>query len=103
MFILEGRLAGDWVKELIRVTSHLAPRTGCVFDIENVFYVDTLGEEVLLWLNSLGATFITTNAYGKDICQRLHLRRAAAGISASQKLSKQKGGKAPPGTPLTSS
>jgi len=78
LFILEGRLAGDWVKELIRVTRDLGPRTTSVFDIEDVFYVDPLGEETLLWLNRLGATFITENAYGKDLCQRLHLRRASA-------------------------
>ena len=72
--MLEGRLAGLWVKELICVTSHLGPGTAAVFDIENVFYVDSLGEGTLLWLNRLGAAFIAENAYGKNLCKRLRLR-----------------------------
>lgn len=78
LFVLEGRLAGDqWVEELMRVIQKIRPGKKCVFNIEHVFYVDLPGEEALLWLNQLGSTFITQNAYGKDLCQRLHLRRAA--------------------------
>jgi hypothetical protein len=36
VFILEGKLAGLWVKEFIRVTSHLGPGTTAVFDITAV-------------------------------------------------------------------
>jgi hypothetical protein len=75
LFILEGRLAGKWVEELIRVIHQIRSGKKCVFDIENVFYVDSLGEEALLWMNRMGATFITENAYGRDLCQRLHLCR----------------------------
>jgi hypothetical protein len=103
LFILEGRLAGDWVKELIRVTRDLGPRTTSVFDIEDVFYVDPLGEETLLWLNRLGATFIAENVYGKDLCRRLHLRSATAAKSGAQSPPRQRGGKAPPDAPLSSS
>ncbi len=78
VFTLEGRLAGEWVQELIRVTRQIPPGTSCVFDIDNVFYVDSLGEETLLWLNRLGATFITRSAYGRNLCQRLHLSRISA-------------------------
>lgn len=84
VFVLEGRLAGLWVKELIRVTRDLGPRTTSVFDIEDVIYVDSLGEETLLWLSRLGATFITMNAYGKDLCRRLHLRRTTLARSGAQ-------------------
>lgn len=103
LFILEGRLAGDWVKELIRVTRDLGPRTTSVFNIEDVFYVDPLGEETLLWLNRLGATFIAENVYGKDLCRRLHLRSTTAAESGAQSLSRQRGGKAPPDAPPSSS
>lgn len=75
-FLLEGKLAGLWVKELIRVTGHLGPGTTAVFDLENVIYVDSLGEETLLWLNRLGAGFIVENVYGRNLCKRLRLRRA---------------------------
>jgi hypothetical protein len=86
------------VKELIRVTCDLGPRTTSVFDIEEVFYVDPLGEETLCWLNRLGATFITETAYGKDLCERLGLRRASSaerGLGAH----KRRGGKDPPDIP----
>jgi len=78
VFILEGRLAGLWVKELLRVTHDIGPNTNCIFDIEELLYVDQLGEQTLGWLNRLGATFIAENAYGKDLCERLHLRRKLA-------------------------
>jgi len=83
-FILEGRLAGPWVKEFIRVTDHLEPETNAVIDIENVIYVDSLGEETLLWLNRMGAAFIAENVYGKDLCKRLHLRRISARRTTKQ-------------------
>lgn len=75
VFILEGRLAGLWVKELLRVTRDIGPNTNCVFDIEDVAYVDQLGEEALKWLNRSGATFLVESVYGKDLCDRLHLHR----------------------------
>jgi len=98
VFVLEGRLTGDWVKELLRVTRDLGPRTSCIFDLEEVYYVDPLGEETLLWLNRLGARFVTNTAYGKYLCQRLHLHRAPTIKPAG----KQKRGKAPPDTPISS-
>lgn len=63
--------------ELLRVTRELLPRTNCVFDIEDVLFVDLLGERALQWLNHLGATFVVRNAYGVDLCERLDLRRCA--------------------------
>jgi hypothetical protein len=83
VFVLEGKLSGLWVKELIRVTRLLGPGTNSVFDIEGVSFVDSLGEKALLWLNKLGAAFIAENVYGKDLCLRLHLHRtseAKAGV-----------------------
>jgi hypothetical protein len=77
VFMIEGRLTGDWVGELLRVTRELLPGTNCVFDIEDVLFVDLLGERALQWLNHLGATFAVRNAYGVDLCERLHLRRYA--------------------------
>jgi hypothetical protein len=102
VFVLEGRLVGLWVKELIRVTRQLGPGTTSVFDIEDVFYVDSLGEETLLWLNRLGATFITNTAYGKDLCRRLHLRRAATSKLDAACPRNRRGGKDPPDISLSS-
>ncbi len=97
VFVLEGRLAGDWAKELMRVTRDLGPRTTSVFNLEEVYYVDPLGEETLLWLNRLGARFITNTAYGKYLCRRLHLHRTPA----TNPVQKRGHGKAPPDTPVS--
>lgn len=78
VFVLEGRLAGDWVQELLTATRELRPGTDSVFDIEDVLFVDPLGEGALQWLGRLGATFVALNAYGVDLCERLHLRRSTA-------------------------
>jgi hypothetical protein len=97
LYVLEGRLAGLWAKELIRVTSQLGPRTTAIFNLENVCYVDSLGENALLWLNRLGAAFIVENVYGKDLCQRLHLRRATeARTSTSCSIGQKAGIVSPP-------
>jgi hypothetical protein len=74
IFVLEGKLTCEWVNELLRVTREIVPRSTCVFDLEAVSYIDRAGEEALCWLNRLGARFATDSLYGKDLCQRLHLR-----------------------------
>jgi hypothetical protein len=97
LFILEGQLAGEWVKEFIHTTRQLEPAlpperrsrsakefipanrqfgppTTSVFDIEGITYVDSLGEEELILLNRMGATFIANNEYGRGLSQRLNLR-----------------------------
>ena len=74
-YVLEGRLVGDWVQELVWVARDVCPATKAVIDIENVHYVDSLGEKALHWLNGLGAAFVAQNAYGVHLCERLELRR----------------------------
>ena len=78
VFILEGRLTGLWAKELLRVARAVNQGYGNAFDLSEVFYVDSKGEEVLRWLSSRGAKFITESAYGKDVCNRLRLERVEA-------------------------
>jgi hypothetical protein len=102
-FVLEGRLAGLWVKELIRVTRQLARGAASVFNIESVSYVDSLGEETLRWLNRQGATFIAENVYGKDLCSRLHLRRMAGAPVGLPGQPGQRARKVPSNTHLPSS
>lgn len=76
VYVLEGRLVGIGVDELLRVTREIGPNTNCLFNLEDVLYVDQLGEKVLRRFNRLGARFVTNTAYGKNLCERLHLRRA---------------------------
>lgn len=79
VFVLQGRLGGEWVHELLSVTRGLAPATDTVFDIEDVLFVDALGERALHWLNQLGARFVAHNPYCVDLCNRLQLRRMMSG------------------------
>jgi len=84
VFILEGRLAGAWARELLRVTREIPRDSPCVFNLEDVFYVDSLGEAALAWLNRFGAVFITGTAYGKDLRQRLQLRRTVVAATGAR-------------------
>ena len=77
MYVLEGRLAGNWVQELMSVTSELNQGSNAIIDIEHVHYADPLGEKALQWLNRLGAAFVVQNAYGVDLCDRLELSRVS--------------------------
>ena len=76
-FILEGRLTGLWARELLRVARGANQGNGNIFDLQEVFYVDSAGEDALRLLSGRGARFITESAYGKDLCHRLKLRRVA--------------------------
>jgi hypothetical protein len=77
VYVLEGRLIGLWARELIRVVRAANDDAG-IFDLQDVLYVDSAGEEALRILSGLGAKFIAPSAYGKDLCKRLKLHRAAA-------------------------
>lgn len=77
-FILEGRLTGLWAKELLRVARTANQGHSNVFDLQEVFFVDSEGEQALRWLSGRGAKFITESAYGKDLCHRLKLDRVGA-------------------------
>src|SRR5689334_8068978 len=77
-FVLEGRLAGLWAQELLRVARGAYQGPGSIFDLQEVFFVDSTGEGALRMLSRQGARFITDSAYGKDLCKRLKLHRIAA-------------------------
>jgi len=70
---LEGRLVAAWafqVKSL--VSRHFVPN-GLLVDMSEVTYVDSVGEQLLLWLRDLKAEFVAESCYPRDICERLHL------------------------------
>jgi hypothetical protein len=74
-FVLEGRLVGLWAQELLRVAREANQGNESIFDLQDVFYVDSTGEQALRMLSQYGARFITDSAYGKDLCKRLKLHR----------------------------
>ena len=70
---LEGRLVAAWavqVKSL--VCRHFIP-SGLVVDMSEVTYVDSVGEQLLLWLRDLHTTFVADTCYARDVCERLDL------------------------------
>jgi len=71
---LQGRLVSAYADDA-RITLErykLAP--SFVVDLSEVTFVDSLGEQVLLWLGRLGATFAVENVYTHSLCERLQLR-----------------------------
>jgi len=80
-FILEGRLTGLWAQELLRVARGANQGYGNIFNLQEVFYVDSVGEDALRLLARRGARFITESAYGKDLCNRLKLRRVVDSVA----------------------
>jgi hypothetical protein len=47
LFILEGRLTGVWARELLRVARTANQGYGNIFDLQEVFFVDSEGEEAV--------------------------------------------------------
>ena len=72
---LEGKLIADWAEEARRlVTKDVLPKN-LIVDLPEVSYVDSVGEQLLKWLASVGAVFIAGNVYAFAVCDRLLLPR----------------------------
>ena len=70
---MAGKLAGDWAGEARDlVTKDVVPK-GLIVDLADVSYVDSVGEELLKWLASVGAVFVAGNVYAVAVCERLRL------------------------------
>jgi hypothetical protein len=70
---LEGRLTGDSAEYVRKLVTRCNTGKGLVVDVTEVTFVDSIGEEALLFLRRLGAKFIAEDAYMLDVCERLHL------------------------------
>jgi hypothetical protein len=46
---------------------------GLIVDLTEVSYVDSVGEQLLKWLGSVGAKFVAGNVYAVGVCERLRL------------------------------
>ena len=79
-WILHGRLIGPWVRELQAVwrnTHRADERQRCVFDLNDVTYVDKGGEELLRALAKEGGQFEAIGIYVHDIVKQLKGKRKA--------------------------
>ena len=48
-----------------------------VVDLTEITFIDSVGEEVLVFLGRFGAEFVAQTSYTLEICERLHLRLAS--------------------------
>jgi len=70
---LEGRLVGAWALQVKSiVVKHFVPN-GLLVDVSEVTYVDSVGEQLLVWLGGLHAMFVAETCYARDVCERLQL------------------------------
>ena len=70
---LEGRLVGEWAQQVKSLVAKEALPKSLLVDLTEVTYVDSIGEQVLIWLCSLHSVFAAETCYGRDLCERLHL------------------------------
>jgi len=70
---LEGRLVADWAEQArCLVTKDVLPK-GLIVDLTEVSYVDSVGEQLLKWLASVGTVFVAGSIYAFAVCDRLRL------------------------------
>ena len=70
---MEGSLVGQWAEEAKSLLTNGPVPQGLVVDLTDVSYVDTVGEEVLTWFASVGASFMAKAVYAASLCERLQL------------------------------
>jgi hypothetical protein len=70
---LDGRLVAAWAVQVkCLVSRHFVPN-GSLVDLSRVTCVDSVGEQLLLWLRDLQSQFIAQTCFARDVCERLHL------------------------------
>ena len=80
---MEGKLVADWAEQARRlVTKDVLPK-GLIIDLTEVSYIDSVGEQLLKWLASVGALFVAGNVYAIAVCDRL-------GLSPMQRISERR-------------
>ena len=68
---MEGKLVGAWAEDArYLVTTNVVPN-GLIVDLTDVSYIDSVGEQLLKWLSSVGAEFVAGNVYALGVCERL--------------------------------
>jgi hypothetical protein len=73
MLKLEGTLVGKWAQETKSLITNGPVPKGLTVDLTEVSHIDAVGEQVLLWLASVGAHFLAGGVYTASVCERLQL------------------------------
>jgi len=70
---LEGKLVADWAQQArCLVTKDVLPE-GLIVDLSGLSEIDSVGEQLLQWLDSVGALFVAGSVYAIAVCDRLRL------------------------------
>jgi len=70
---LQGRFIGEGAEQVRILVTRCGSTLQLVVDLTEIMFIDSLGEEVLSFVNKLGAQFIAETSYSHDICERLNL------------------------------
>lgn len=89
---LEGRLVGEWAEQVKALVAKSLLPTNLIIDVTDVTYVDSLGEQVMTWLSSVGGVFVAKSIYAKGVCERLGLPIQSE-TAGSQGEQREKGGR----------
>jgi anti-anti-sigma factor len=81
IFRLEGRLTNGGAEQIRTVVTRCPGQMQLVVDLTELTFIDSAGEEVLLFLRRLGAEFVAHTSYALDFCERLQLPLARNGAS----------------------
>lgn len=71
-----GRMVGPYAEGARDALAHRQLPPSIIVDLSDVAFVDSFGEQVLLWLGRLGATFVAENVYARSVCEDLRLQIA---------------------------
>jgi hypothetical protein len=70
---LEGRFTREGAEEVRRLVTRCDSKLELVVDLTDMMFIDTIGEDVLLFVKRLGAQFVAETSYSRDVCERLQL------------------------------
>ena len=68
-----GRCSGEYADYARTLVTRCTDDVPLVVDLNEVTFLDSAGEQVLLTLGRLGAVFIADNVYVRYFCERLQL------------------------------
>jgi hypothetical protein len=72
---LIGRMVGPYAEDARSALAQRRLPSSIIVDLSDVAFMDLFGEQVLLWLGRLGATFVAdNNMYARSLCVDLQLR-----------------------------
>ncbi len=69
----EGRFTGKGAEEVRTLVTCCDNKLELIVDLTDVMFIDAIGEEVLSFVERLGAQFVAETSYSRDICERLQL------------------------------